>query len=120
MSEQNLERGGPAKSVADPFDADPVRIMHVASMQIRIRAFKTLKKCSTRLVHISYILACHLQIDPDPAYHFDADPDLAYHLMRIRILPFIKMRNRIRNTAWKNKSVSTILIIGKEENGFLR
>ncbi len=24
---------------------------------------------------IPYILACHLQIDEDPAYHFDADPD---------------------------------------------
>jgi hypothetical protein len=33
--------------------------------------------------HIPYILACHLQIDPDPAYHFDADPD--FYLMRIRI-----------------------------------
>ncbi len=37
--------------------------------------------------HISYILACHLQIDadpdPDPAYHFDADPD--FYLMRIRM-----------------------------------
>ena len=22
----------------------------------------------------TYILACHLQIDPDPAYHFDPDP----------------------------------------------
>jgi hypothetical protein len=30
-----------------------------------------------KYAHIPYILACHLQIDPDPdpAYHFDADPD---------------------------------------------
>jgi hypothetical protein len=32
--------------------------------------------------HFPYVLACHLQVDPDPdpAYHFDADPDPAYHV----------------------------------------
>jgi hypothetical protein len=45
--------------------------------------------------HIPYILACHLQIDPDPAYHFDADPiaDSAPY--------FYLMRMRIRNTAYE-------------------
>jgi hypothetical protein len=91
-------------SVADPhhvgadpdhacyFDADPGPDLTfhsdedpVPSFQIKL---KTIKKCLNRLkAHNPYVLACHLQIDPDPdtdsnpAYHFDADPDTdpAYH-----------------------------------------
>jgi hypothetical protein len=46
-----------------------------------------------------YILACHLQIDADPAYHFDADPD-PVTLMRIRSLPFNLMRTNADPQHW--------------------
>ncbi len=55
------------------FDPDPF-----PSFQIKVQ---NLGKCSNRLIfHTSYILACHLQIDPypcpDPTFQFNADPDL--------------------------------------------
>jgi hypothetical protein len=65
-----------------------IRILSFALMRSRIwilaskERLKTLKKSSNRLIHISYILACHLQIDADP----DLDP--AYHFNAILILFF--------------------------------
>jgi hypothetical protein len=52
----------------DP-DPDP-------SFQIQAQ---TLKK-GLKEAHLTYILACHLEIDadPDPGYHFDADLDPQY------------------------------------------
>jgi|LakMenEpi03Aug12_release.lakeMendotaPanAssembly.Ray.scaffolds.fasta_scaffold2026278_1 hypothetical protein len=65
-------------SVADPhLDAnpDPDPNPTVASKY----RLKTLKKCSNRLIHIPYILHCHLKID--------ADPDQTFNLMRINANP---------------------------------
>ncbi len=50
---------------------------------------------------LCHILACHLQIDADPAYHFDADQDPNFYLMRIQI------RMRIHNTCQSLFSINT-------------
>ncbi len=63
---------------------------------------------------IPYILACRLQIypDPDPAYHFLQIRIQLFTLMRIRILPFNLMLIRIHNIGWNlpNEGASTGLL----------
>ncbi len=58
---------------------------------------------------LKYILACHLQIDPDPvladpAHNFDVDRDPDFYSMRIwmRIQVTKIIRIRIHNTAEYN------------------
>jgi hypothetical protein len=82
------------------------------SFQIKAQTLeKVLKKA-----HISYLFACHLQIDadPDPAYHFDADPDSDFYLTRIR--GFLRMRIWMR--IWVTKMMR-ILIRRSISNIFL-
>ncbi len=64
---------------------DPrIRILLVTLMGIRIRLpnkkAQNLEKVLKEAC-IPYILACHLQIDPDPdpAHHFDADADPTFN-----------------------------------------
>jgi hypothetical protein len=77
--------------IADPDsifhpDADPDSNSD-SSFQIKTQTHEKVLKYA----HITYILACHLQIDADldsvldPAYHYCADPDLDFYLMRMRI-----------------------------------
>jgi hypothetical protein len=60
----------PGTDPTSHFDADPDPRFQIKAQHLEIGLKKT---------HIPYILACHLQIDLDPAYHFDADPDSTFH-----------------------------------------
>jgi hypothetical protein len=69
-------------SVADPhhFNADPDPTCHCdADPDPRFQIKAQHLEIGLKKTHIPYILACHLQIDLDPAYHFDADPDSTFH-----------------------------------------
>ncbi len=88
----------------DHFDADPDSTYHPdADPGFQVKA-QTLETKIDQIGSFSIILACHLQIDPDPAYHFHADPDPDFYLMRT----FTKMMRiyadwiRIHNTAYKH------------------
>jgi hypothetical protein len=68
-------RSGPTFYPSADLDSDPDPSFQIEAQTLE----KVLKKGSYFI--ISYILACHLQIDsdpdlvPDPAYHFDGDQD---------------------------------------------
>jgi hypothetical protein len=57
-----------------------IRILPLTLMRIRIWPsfqVKVKNKKVLKWAHISYILACHMQIDADPdqVYHYDSYPD---------------------------------------------